>query len=155
MNLAMELRPELTPIELDESLVARLAKLASAIDGAAAGEWEEKLAEFNRLAGTSIAFEELQGIYGGEEHEDYVRRLLWCQKLHSDPELTVAEMTEIVERVIDCREACDFYMEVFLANCKHPSGSDLIYWPDLVPELPQDREPTSAEIAELAMRSMD
>ena len=45
----------------------------------------------------------------------------------------------------------DFYLELFLVNCKHPSGSNLIFWPNLVPELPQDREPTPEEIAELAI----
>ena len=46
----------------------------------------------------------------------------------------------------------DFYLELFLANCKHPSETDLIYYPDLVPELPQDRDPTPDEIADLALR---
>ena len=44
------------------------------------------------------------------------------------------------------------YLELFQINCKHPSGTDLIFWPNLVPELPQDREPTAEEIADLALR---
>jgi hypothetical protein len=148
----MELRPELTPPALDESLVARLAELVSAIDGAPPGAWEDHLAEFNRLAGTSIPFEELQGIYGAEEYADYVRRVLYGRRVAPDPAITKTELTEIVSRVLSGGEHRDFYMELFEVNCKHPSGSDLIYWPDLVPELPQDREPTAEEIAELAMR---
>ena len=61
-------------------------------------------------------------------------------------------MAEVVSRVMACAAAHDFYLELFLVNCKHPSGADLIYWPDQVPELPQGREPTAAEIAELALR---
>src|SRR6476659_7971095 len=148
----MELRRELTPPELDESLAARLAELAASIDGAAAGEWEDDLAEFNRLAGTSIPFEEFQGIYGGEEHVNFVRRVLRRPALSADSNLSTAEMAEIVSRIIAGGKHCDFYVEVFRANCRHPSGTDLIFWPNLVPELPQDREPSNSEIAELALR---
>ena len=66
----MELRPELMPPALDEALVARLARLAARLDGAHPGLWEDDLAEFNRLAGTALPFEEFQGIYGGEDHKD-------------------------------------------------------------------------------------
>lgn len=72
----MELRPELLPPVLDEALVDRLAELAARLDGAQPGQWEDDLAEFNQLAGTTIPFEEFQGIYGGEDHDDYVRRVL-------------------------------------------------------------------------------
>lgn len=46
----MNLRPELQPRKRDNALAARLAELASKIDGARPGEWEELLAEFNKLA---------------------------------------------------------------------------------------------------------
>ena len=46
----------------------------------------------------------------------------------------------------------DFYVELFTVNCKHPSSTDLMFRPSLVPELPQGREPTAEEIADLAMR---
>jgi hypothetical protein len=148
----MELRPELMPPALDAALVARLADLAANLDGAAPGQWEDDLAEFAQLAGTAIPFEEFQGISGGEDHEDYVRRVLYRRQLAPDPALSRAEMAEIVSRVKARRADHDFYLELFQVNCRHPSGTDLIYWPDLVPELPQGREPTAEEIAELAMR---
>jgi hypothetical protein len=148
----MQLRPELMPPALDPALVDRLAKLAAGIDGAGPGQWEDELAEFNRLAGTEIPFAEFQGIYGGEEHEDYVRRVLYTRSLAPDPNLSLAEMTEIVSRIMACGDDHDFYLELFLANCKHPSGAELIFWPDQVPELPQGRAPTAAEIAHLALR---
>jgi hypothetical protein len=140
------------PPALDAAKVARLAKLAAGLDGARPGQWEEDLAEFNRLAGMAIPIEEFQGIYGGEDHEDWVRRVLYQQSL-KPVDLSREEMVEIVSRAISGsgNPDHDYYLELFLANCKHPSGSDLIFWPDLVPELPQDREPTAEEIADLAL----
>jgi hypothetical protein len=61
-------------------------------------------------------------------------------------------MAEVVSRVVACGADHDFYLELLRVNCQHPSGTDLIYWPNLVPELPQGREPTAEEIADLAMR---
>jgi len=54
-----------------EAKVARLAMLAAHLDGVRPGQWEDDLAEFNRLAGTPIPLEEFQGIYGGEDHQDW------------------------------------------------------------------------------------
>lgn len=147
----MQLRRELMPPELDAALVSRLSELAACLDSAAPGLWEEGLAEFNRLAGTTIPFEEFQGIYGGEEHEDYVRRVLYRQHLKPDPSLTLDEMTEIVSRVMTCAADHDFFLQLFLVNSRHPSGTDLIFWPDQVPELPHDRAPTAREIATVAL----
>ena len=151
----MQLRPELMPPVLDDALVARLAELAAHLDGARSGEWERDLAEFNRLAGTAIPFEEFHDIYEGQDHADYVRRVLFQRHLTRDLALTRSEMTEIVARVMACDGDRDFYLELFRINCNHPSGTDLIYWPNLVPELPQDREPTTEEIADLAMQVRD
>jgi hypothetical protein len=148
----MPLRPALRPPVLDEALVARLTELAASLDGAGPGMWEDDLAEFNRLAGTAIPFLEFQGISGGEDHEDYVRRVLYRRRLVPVLDVTVDEMTDIVSRVQACGDDHDFYLELFQVNCKHPSGTDLIFWPDEVDELPSDREPTAREIAELAMR---
>jgi hypothetical protein len=148
----MELRPELMPPTLDAALVACLAGLAARLDGARPGEWDEDLAEFNRLAGTAIPFEEFQGISGGEDHEDYVRRVLYRRCLSPDPALSRAEMTEIVSRVRAVAGDHDFYLELFMVNCRHPSGTDLIYWPNLVSEFPRGREPTAEEVAALALR---
>jgi len=148
----MDLRPELLPPPLDAVRVARLAELATRLDGAQPGQWEDDLAEFNRVAGSAIPIEEFQGIYGAEDHEDWVRRLLYQQAL-VPADVTREEMVEIVSRAMpqNGNPNYDFYFQLFLVNCKHPSGSDLIFWPNLVAELPQDREPTAEEIADLAL----
>jgi hypothetical protein len=148
----MELRPELMPPSLDASLVARLAKLADRLDGAELGQRDDELAEFNRLAQTDFLLTDFEGIYKSEDPEDFVRRVLFQRSLAADPSVSLTEMTEIVSRVMACKDDHDFFLELFLVNCKHPSGTDLIYWPDLVPELPQGREPTPEEVAELALR---
>src|SRR5262249_8972446 len=106
----MQLRPELTPPPLEAALVTRLSHLAANLDGAAPGQWEDDLAEFNRLAGTVMPFEQFQGIYGGEDHEDFVRRVLYQQRLAPDPALTRAEMTEIVSRVMASAADHNFYL---------------------------------------------
>ena len=148
----MELRAELQPPKLDERKVARLAELAARLDGANAGEWEDDLAEFNRLAGTEIPIEHFQGIYGAEEHVEWARRVLYGRAL-TPTDVSRDEMIEIVSRIMDPNYDADqnFYVELFTVNCKHPSESDLLFWPNLVPELPQDREPTAEEIADLAI----
>ncbi len=148
----MELRPALMPPALDAALVGRLAKLADSLDGARPGQWDAELAEFNRLAGTDIPHADFQGIYKSEDAEDFVRRVLFQKGLTPDPDISLVEMTEVVSRVVACGEDHDYFLELFLVNCKHPSGTDLIYWPDQVPELPQNREPTPAEVAKLAQR---
>jgi hypothetical protein len=74
--ISVELRPELLPPALDEAKVHRLARLAARLDGAMPGQWEEDLTEFNRLAGTTHTITDFQGIYGAEEHDTWVRRLL-------------------------------------------------------------------------------
>jgi hypothetical protein len=148
----MDLRPELMPPILDHVLVARLARLAGRLDGAAPGQADDELAMFNKVAGTSLRLGEFKGISGAEEYDAWVRRVLYIQRLAPDPNLTRAEMIEIVRRISALAPDFDWYLELFLVNCKHPSMSDLLYWPNMVPEFPQDREPTAEEIADLALR---
>jgi hypothetical protein len=148
----VHLRPELVPPTLDKALVTRLARLADRLDGARPGQGDDELAEFNRLAGTALLVADFQGIYKAENPEDFVRRVLFRRSLAPDARLSRAEMAEIVSRVMACGEDHDFYLELFLVNCKHPSRTDLIFWPNLVPELAKNQQPTPEEIAELAMR---
>lgn len=128
----MELRPELIPPALDEALVARLARLAARLDGAHPGLWEDDLAEFNPLAGTAIPFEEFQGIYGGMEHEDYVRRVLYYQCIKPAAGVTREELAEVVRRAMPQNEYFaqhEAYMAVFDANVPLKGASNLIFYP--------------------------
>lgn len=128
----MDLRPELMPPVLDEVLVARLAQLAAAIDGARPGEWEDELLEFNRLAGTDIPFAHFQGIYGGEDHADWVRRVLNRERVRPVSGVTREELVEVVRRCLpqsgywDQRDA---WMAILDANVPRPRASNLLFYP--------------------------
>jgi hypothetical protein len=68
--------------------------------------------------------------------------------------LSREEMADLVARIC-AAEGTEYEseadIELFLANCNHPSGTDLIFWPDLVPDFPSGHEPTVAEMVDLAM----
>jgi hypothetical protein len=46
--------------------------------------------------------------------------------------------------------AADADIALFVANCAHPSKTDILFWPELVPEL-AGRVPTAEEVVDLAM----
>jgi hypothetical protein len=128
----MDLRPELQFPALEETKVNRLAELAASIDGARPGEWEEELAEFNELAGTSFEFSELQGIYGGMEHDTWVRNIL-CMAVAERPlELTDGELLELISRLCSgpphAEHEMFFWIKLLETNLDSRI-SDLIYWP--------------------------
>lgn len=59
------------PPALDAAKVRHLARLASRLDGANPGLWEEDLTEFDRVTGTALPIEHFQGIYGAEEQSRF------------------------------------------------------------------------------------
>lgn len=126
----MNLRPELLPPIPDEALVKRLAELADHLDSAEPGH-DAELAEFNRLAGTDIPFEHFQGISGGEEHETWARRLLVAKLVRPVPDVTRAELVEVVRRAMPQSGYPDYegYMAVFDANVSRAKASNLIFYP--------------------------
>jgi hypothetical protein len=161
----MELRPELMPPALDEGLVARLAKLADRLDGAQPGQCDDELAEFNRLAGTDIPMAEFQGISGGEDHENWVRRVLYQQRIKPTPGVTRAELVEVVRRAMAIPRVTSFdqheaYRAVFEANVPLDRASGLIFYP---PDYDEDKntwgggrpmgeyDPTPEQIVEWAL----
>jgi len=127
-RMNMELRPELTPPSLDERLVARLAELADALDG---NPSEMLLAEFNELAGTEIPMSVFQGIYGSEDHANFVRRVLRKQRIKPVPDVTREELAEVVRRAMQPDRAGlhEAYMAVFDCNVPRPRASNLIFYP--------------------------
>ena len=42
----------------------------------------------------------------------------------------------------------------FKKSIRHPGGSDLIYYPQLIDGFPKDREPTVDEIVDMAMKEI-
>jgi hypothetical protein len=147
-RILVELRSERMPPPLDEAKVARLAELAAALDGVLWGLGEDDLVEFNRLAGTSLRIEEFQGIYGGEDHEDWVRRVLYYQTIEPAAAVTREELIEVVRRAMpqnEYFEQHEAYMAVFDANVPLEGASNLIFYP------PDDvTDPTPEQIVEWA-----
>lgn len=151
----MELRSELRFPQLDEFKVKRLAELAARIDGARPGEWEDELAEFNQLAGTSLEFHEFQGISGGTEHETWVRNTLSIPYAQSNLSLLPPEMLEIISRL--CSGAGEEHEQFFwlkvLETHLDPRISDLIYWPgEYFGDGDNSRQLTPQDILEIALK---
>ena len=126
----MELRPDLMPPVLDEAQVSYLAGLAAQIDGARPGQCEDELAEFNCEARTALAFIDFQGIYGGQDHDTWVRKVLTVPHQRRLPDVTRAELVELVRRVRETsreEHEIDFYLEMLALNIPDQNVSDLIF----------------------------
>jgi hypothetical protein len=138
--------------KLDEDLVQRLAKIAARLDGGDELADASLLAEFNELAGMDIPFSEFQGIYGAEEHIDYVRRVLTDGATEAFPGLDREGLTTMFAKVL--ADPCDdAYLQYVFSTIKKTFGdtqiSDLVFWPgeyfgdgnnhrELTPELMAD-----------------
>lgn len=139
-------------LKLDEDLLHRLAALAAQLDGGDENADASILAEFNQLAGTSIPFSEFQGIYGAEEHIDYVRRVLTDRVTEALPGLERDALATMFAKVL--ADPCDnAYLQYVFTTIKKTFGdnqiSDLVFWPgeyfgdgdnqrELTPELMAD-----------------
>jgi hypothetical protein len=67
--------------------------------------------------------------------------------------LTRDEMLALVARIYRAEgteEDAARDLTLFIANCVHPSATDILFWPELVPEL-KGRVPTVEEVVVLAM----
>jgi hypothetical protein len=138
--------------KLDEDLVQRLAKIAARLDGGDELADASLLDEFNQLADTDIPFSEFQGIYGAEEHIDYVRRVLTDRATEASPNLDREALKGIFAKVL--ADPCDdAYLQYIFTTIEKTFGdtqiSDLVFWPgeyfgdgdnqrELTPELMAD-----------------
>lgn len=124
----------LNPPRLDETLVKQLADLASEIDGCHESLADELINKFNSLADTKLTHSDFQGIYGAEEHENYVRRLLTEKSTGANPELGKSELTEMFKRVLQ-DPTDDAYLAFVFSTIQKTFGdnqvSDLVFWPGI------------------------
>jgi hypothetical protein len=150
----MNLRPELLFPPLDEARVARLARLAARIDGAHPGQWEEDLEEFNRGAGTNLAFADFQGVYGGQDHDTWVRSVLAEPFQKPIADITRDEFLELIRRVsaaLGKEHEIAFWLGLLEANLPGRRISDLIFWPgDYFGDGDNSRELTPEQILDIA-----
>jgi hypothetical protein len=138
--------------KLDEDLVQRLAKIAARLDGGDELADASLLDEFKRLAGMDVPFSEFQGIYGSEEHIEYVRRVLTDRATDASPDLDRAGLVAMFAKVL--ADPCDdAHLQYVFTTIKKTYGdtqiSDLVFWPgeyfgdgnnqrELTPELMAD-----------------
>ncbi len=151
----MKLRPELMPPALDETKVARLAKHAAQIDGASPGQWEDELAAFNAEAGTRFAFSDFQGIYGGQDHDTWVRKVLTEPYRRRLPDITRSELVELARRLMEAEGSehdIDFWLDMLALNIPDPRVSDLIFWPgEYLGDGDNSRELSAEQVVDIAL----
>jgi Colicin immunity protein / pyocin immunity protein len=78
-----------------------------------------------------------------------------AKKPNKPKKLTREQMIELVTRLMNAEgseKEQDADIALFKANCVHPDGTDLIYWPSGFAHDPTAREPTVEEIVDRAMR---
>lgn len=138
--------------KLDDDLVQHLAQIAARLDGGDEVADAALLDEFIRSAGTNIPFYEFQGIYGAEDHVDYVRRVLTDRTTEASPDLDREGLIAMFAKVL--ADPCDdTYLQYVFATIEKTFGdsqiSDLVFWPgeyfgdgdnqrELTPELMAD-----------------
>ncbi|WP_426205521.1 hypothetical protein [Pseudomonas sp. TWP3-1] len=152
----MELRLELMPPQLDESAVTELAELAAEIDGGCEHQTVVKLAEFNRRAMTNLRFIDFQGIYGGQDHDTWVRQILAQPYEKHLTDITVPELVELARRIMECdgaEHAIGFWLNMLELNLPNERISDLIYWPgEYFGDGDNMRELTPEQVIDIALK---
>ena len=129
----MELRPDLMPPVLDESLVSRLTKYAEEIDCGHQEQTRSQVAAFNREAMTALEFIDFQGIYGGQSHDTWVRKVLATPYERRLTDVTKQELVELARRVMEdvgADHEVEFWLSMLAINIPNERISDLIFWPD-------------------------
>lgn len=155
---SMTLRAQFNFPTLDEAKVNRLAELADELDGAAPGQCDDELQEFNDLAGTQIPLAEFQGIYGGMSHASWVRNVLCEPFVDATTRPTNDEALEIINRLTSgTREEWEqFFWIRVLERHLDPRVSDLIYWPgEYFGDGDNSREMSPQEILDVALESKE
>lgn len=155
----MELRPDLMPPMLDESLVARLTNLSEQIDCGHPEQIREQLAAFNREAMTELEHIDFQGIYGGQDHDTWVRKILATPYERRVAEVTKCELIEMARRVMECDGAehdIDFWLNMLAINIPNERVSDLIFWPDeYFGDMNYSQRLSPEQVVEIALKDKD
>lgn len=114
-----------------ESLVARLIRYAEEIDYGNPEETQAQLAAFNKEAKTNLEFGDFQGIYGGQEHHEWVRKVLTIPYEVRVPDMERSELVEMARRVMDGDapdHAIEFWIRMLEINIPNERVSDSIFW---------------------------
>ncbi|WP_339478465.1 hypothetical protein [Pseudomonas fluorescens] len=155
----MKLRPVLMPPKLDRALVARLTMLAEEIDCGHHEQTQSQVAAFNREAMTALEFIDFQGIYGGQSHDTWVRKVLATPYERRVADVTKQELVELARRVMEgvgADHEVEFWLSMLAINIPNERISDLIFWPDEYfdeAEYPQRLSPE--QVIEIALKDKD
>lgn len=154
----MQLRPQLEPLSLDEKLVERLTLLAENLDTERhSTQIEEWLAKFNATASTNLEWQNFRGIYGYQNHDEWVKSVLLRQRVVAVPDISREELGEIVRRIQENpggESETDFYLALLQANVPYRGVSGLIFWPNLYfGDEDVSRTLTPEQIVEIALNN--
>ena len=143
----MELRPALLPPSVPSERLAELSRQADRIVGLLdRGEpVEREIAAFNAATGHACDRADFAAFAGAEDAEDFVLRALLPPPPRL-PDITRAELIEIVRRIREHAGETDHYLALFAANVPHPAAGDLIFWPP-----PHLANASDAEIVDAAL----
>jgi hypothetical protein len=137
--------------ELDEDLVATLAELAEQLDGARSDP-DGLVQRFNALAGSRLMFEDFQGVYGAEEHRDFVVRVRLLALADARPHWTREDVVQAVAAVLadtTDQQRLAYTDGVLRATYGETGFMDALFWPEEV--FGEDIEPTAEQIADLVL----
>jgi hypothetical protein len=155
----MELRPALMPPTLDGPTVARLTKFAEEIDCGHPEQTREQLAAFNQEAMTELEFIDFQGIYGGQTHDTWVRKILAKPYERRVADVTKQELVEMARRVMEDDGAdheVEFWLSMLAINIPNERVSDLIFWPDeYFNDVSYSQELSPEQVIEIALNDKD
>lgn len=147
----MKTRPDIDP-----EMVQELGELAARIDGGSPTSDQHLVDTFNEMSGLSIPFERFQGVYGAQEHSEWVEGLLVANAVDSETDLSRERLVTLVQSVLD--DATDDKQLTFVSTLVEKSlgvldFTDAIYWPDqFFGHGDVKREHTAEEIADELLR---
>ncbi|NUT84251.1 hypothetical protein [Pseudomonas brassicacearum] len=152
----MELRADLMPPVLDELLVARLKILAEEIDCGHPEKSLAHLAAFNKEAMTEFEFIDFQGIYGGQSHDAWVRKILAKPYERCLGDVTKQELIELARRVMESDgpdSSIEFWLGMLEINIPNDRVSNLIFWPgEYFNNVSYSEELTPEQVIEVALK---
>ncbi|MEV4107722.1 bacteriocin immunity protein [Nonomuraea sp. NPDC049695] len=146
MDLRSELLPPPVPRELVERLSAEIDRIAQLIEEGRMPEARQAVAALNEQTGHSYEPRHFAAYWESEDLEDVARNAARPAPAKV-PDITQAELAEVVRRIMEADPESDHYLALLEADVLHPGVSDLIFWP---PE--ELRDATPEEIVEAALR---
>ncbi|BBP68733.1 hypothetical protein PHLH6_07370 [Pseudomonas sp. Seg1] len=108
---------------------------------------------------TELEHIDFQGIYGGQDHDTWVRKILATPYERRVAEVTKCELIEMARRVMECDGAehdIDFWLNMLAINIPNERVSDLIFWPDeYFGDMNYSQRLSPEQVVEIALKDKD